>query len=265
MSFSVATYNLLASAYVNRAWYRRSPAMVLNPAWRVPVLAQYISLLKADLLCLQEVEPDVLATLRTTLAGSGYGVHYARKSARRPDGVAIFYRPGKFEPVKTTRLDYADAQAGEADSGYIALIALFRAAGRLLGVINTHLLWEPPGTALELQRSYRQARQLLTEYQRTAGEADAWILAGDFNVTPDSALIARIRQAGFEYSHYGLAGAASCNVNGEARMIDYIFHSSALRCEPVEIIPVDNRTILPSADQPSDHVAISARMDWLIN
>jgi mRNA deadenylase 3'-5' endonuclease subunit Ccr4 len=264
MSFSVATYNLLASAYVNRAWYRRSPAMVLDPAWRVPALTQYILMLKADLLCLQEVEPDVLATLRTTLAGSGYSVHYARKSARRPDGVAIFYHQGKFEPVKATRLDYADAQAGEVDSGYIALIALFRAAGRIIGVINTHLLWDPPGTALEMQRSYRQAGQLLAEYEKAAGEADAWILAGDLNVTPESALIALIRQAGFDYSHYG-TGAATCNVNGEARMIDYIFHSSALCSEPVEIIAVDNRTVLPSASQPSDHVAISARMDWLIN
>jgi len=260
--FTVATYNLLASAYINRAWYPRSPALVLNPAWRVPALAQYVSALDADLLCLQEVEPDVLATLRTSLTGSGYGVHYARKSASRPDGVAIFYRKEKFEPVNATRLDYTDAQTGEADSGYVALIALFRAADRILGVINTHLLWEPPGAAAELQRGYRQARQLLSEYDKSPGSADAWILAGDLNVTPDSALVAMIRQAGFDYSHNGLADVASCNVNGEARMIDYIFHSSALCSQPVEIIPVDHRAVLPSAEQPSDHVAIKARIDW---
>ena len=261
--FTVATYNLLASAYINRAWYPRTPALVLNPAWRIPALAQYVSALDADLLCLQEVEPDVFATLRTSLAGSGYGVHYARKSAGRPDGVAIFYRKEKFEPVNATRLNYVDAQGAEADSGYVALIALFRAADRILGVIDTHLSWDPPGTALELQRGYRQARQLLTEYEKSVGgPADAWILAGDLNATPDSALIGMIRQTDFDYSHNGLADAASCNVNGEARMIDYIFHSSALRSDPVEIIPVDNRAVLPSAEQPSDHVAIRARIVW---
>jgi mRNA deadenylase 3'-5' endonuclease subunit Ccr4 len=262
LSFSVATYNLLASAYVNRGWYPRSPAMVLNPAWRIPALAQYVSALNADLLCLQEVESDVLATLRTTLAARGYGVHYARKTAGRPEGVATFYREEKFKPVNATRLFYADAQAGEADSGYVALIALFRAADRLVGVINTHLLWDPPGAVSELQRGYRQARQLLIEYEKTARSADAWILAGDLNVTPDSALIAMIRQAGFEYSHHGLPGAASCNVNGQARMIDYIFHSSALSSGPAGITHVDNLTTLPSADQPSDHVAIAARIHW---
>jgi mRNA deadenylase 3'-5' endonuclease subunit Ccr4 len=262
VSFSVATYNLLASAYINRAWYPRSPAMVLNPAWRIPALAQYVSVLDADLLCLQEVEPDALATLRSSGAAKGYGVHYAHKTARRPDGVAIFYRKAKFEPVGAKRLDYADAEPGASDSGGVALIAWFRAAERLVGVINTHLLWDPPGSALELQKGFRQARQLLVEYQKVAGSADAWILAGDLNVTPDSALVAMIRRAGLEYSHGAVPGAASCNVNGEARMIDYIFHSAALCSEPARVTPVDNLTILPSADQPSDHVAIAARIGW---
>jgi mRNA deadenylase 3'-5' endonuclease subunit Ccr4 len=259
--FSVATYNLLASAYINRSWYPRTPAMVLNPAWRIPALAQYVSALKADLHCLQEVEPDVLATLRTSL-GSRYDVHYAQKSARRPEGVAIFYRRDKFEPLRVTRLDYADGEAGGRDSGYIALFALFRAADRVIGVINTHLLWDRPGSALELQSGYRQARQLLMAYEKTASSADGWILAGDLNVTPDSALIAMIRQAGFEDAHHGLSGTASCNVNGEARVIDYIFYSAALHAEPAAVAAVDNRTILPSAEQPSDHVAIAARIGW---
>jgi mRNA deadenylase 3'-5' endonuclease subunit Ccr4 len=264
LSFSVATYNVLASAYANRVWYPKTPAMVLNPAWRVPALAQYICALKADLLCLQEVEPDLLATLRTALAAIGYAVRYARKSAGRPDGVAIFYRKEKFESVSATRLTYADAEGAAPDSGYIALIALFRAADRLLGVVNTHLLWDPPGTALEAQRGFRQARQLLVECEKIAGSAGAWILAGDFNATPGSALVAMIQQAGFDYAHCDPAGAATCNVKGEARMIDYLFHSTALRSEPERIPPIDDRTVLPSAGQPSDHVAIAARFTWKV-
>jgi endonuclease/exonuclease/phosphatase family metal-dependent hydrolase len=99
-------------------------------------------------------------------------------------------------------------------------------------------------------------------YEKIASSADGWILAGDLNVTPDSALIAMIRQAGFEDSHHGLSGTASCNVNGEARVIDYIFYSAALHAEPAAVAAVDNRTILPSAEQPSDHVAIAARIGW---
>jgi mRNA deadenylase 3'-5' endonuclease subunit Ccr4 len=262
LSFSVATYNLLANAYINRGWYPRSPAIVLNPAWRIPILTQYVSALNADLLCLQEVEGDVLASLRSTLGASEYGVYYTPKAAGRPDGVALFYRKEKIEPVRATRLVYADGGAGEPDSGYVALFALLRTEDRSIGIINTHLLWDGSVAALEQQRGYRQARQLLATYEEIASSADAWILAGDLNATPDSALAAMIRRAGFEYSHHSVPAAATCNVNGLARMIDYIFHSSALCSEPAAITPVDHLTILPSADQPSDHVAVTARMAW---
>ena len=65
MTFTAVSYNVLAAAYIQRAWYRRTPALVLDPTWRVPALVQYISLLNADLICLQEVEPVTFVALRT--------------------------------------------------------------------------------------------------------------------------------------------------------------------------------------------------------
>jgi len=262
LSFSVATYNVLASAYANRAWYPRTPAMALNPAWRVPAVVQHISALKADVLCLQEVEPDVFATLRTTLAASSYNVQYARKTGDRPDGVAIFYRREKFELVSASRFIFVDAEGSAPDSGYIALIAIFRVTEGLVGVINTHLLWDPPGTLLEAQLGYRQARQLLVEHERIAASADAWIFAGDFNATPESAIVSMVESAGFGYAHRNRAGVYTCNFNTQAKMIDYLFHSTALGSKPEAITPIDDRTVLPSAEQPSDHVPILARFDW---
>jgi mRNA deadenylase 3'-5' endonuclease subunit Ccr4 len=259
--FSVATYNVLANAYAMRAWYPRTPSMVLDPAWRIPALARYVSELQADLLCLQEVEPDLFGTLRASLGSAGYESYYARKGAGRPDGAAIFYRRQKFALISAGRLLYADAADRERDSGYLALIALFRAGERLLGVINTHLVWDPPGGALETQQGYRQACHLLTEYQRIEHTAAAWILAGDLNVVSESALAAMIRGAGFEQAH-SAKGSATCNVGGEARMIDYLFHTSALRAEPQPIVSIDHQTVLPSANHPSDHVPVSARFTW---
>ena len=262
LSFSVATYNVLANAYANRAWYRRTPSMVLNPAWRVPALVEHISALKTDVLCLQEVEPDVFATLRASLAPSRYNVQYARKSGDHPDGVAIFYHREKFELVSASRFIFADQEGAAPDSGYIALTAILRAPEGVIGVINTHLLWDPPGTPPESRRGYRQARQLLAEWAKIAGSAGAWILAGDFNVTPDNALVGMIRQAGLDYAHRASENGATCNVHGDARMIDYIFYSHPLCSKPEAITPVHDLTVLPSAQQPSDHVAIVARFSW---
>jgi mRNA deadenylase 3'-5' endonuclease subunit Ccr4 len=262
VSFSVATYNILASAYAHRGWYPRTPAIVLRPEWRIPALARHVAGLKADLLCLQEVEPDLLARLRAELAVSGYDVHYARNAGRRPDGLAMFYRKEAFITVSASRLVFTDGDGAAPDSGCIALIALFRVEERLLGVINTHLLWDPPGSSLTAQRGYRQARQLLAEYRKLENSAAAWILAGDLNVTPESALVAMMRGAGLDYAHRRLS-VATCNVKGEARMIDYLYHSTALCSEPDAPAPIDDRTILPSAEQPSDHVPLMARFTWL--
>jgi mRNA deadenylase 3'-5' endonuclease subunit Ccr4 len=262
MSFTVATYNVLASAYIQRAHYPRTPAMVLNPVWRVPALVQYISSLKADILCLQEVESELFVALRISLGTMGYGAHYERKYARRPEGCAVFYRGNAFELLSARVIAYADGAGVAPDTGHIALIALFQSAGGILGVINTHLTWDPPSTPRNARVGERQTKQLLTEYENSVSAAHGWIIAGDFNVTPDSEIIAMVERAGLTYAHSGLTGVFTCNVNSDARMIDYIFGSSALVAEPQLPVAIDDKTILPSAEQPSDHVLIMAKFDW---
>lgn len=209
MSFTVATYNVLASAYIQRAWYRRSPTLVLESAWRVPALVSHISKLGADLLCLQEVEPETFVALRTTLGERGYGSQYARKLAQRPDGIAIFYRRAAFELLSARVLAYSDGAGVAPDTGYVALIALLRNPGGILGVINTHLMWDAPGTAPAAQIGLRQARQLLTELESGAADARGWIVSGDFNVEPQSEIVALLEQAGFQYAHRDLADVKS--------------------------------------------------------
>ncbi|MET0585915.1 MAG: endonuclease/exonuclease/phosphatase family protein [Candidatus Binatia bacterium] len=262
MSFSVASYNVLARAYVHRAWYPRSPAMVLNPSWRRAALAHYVLTLDADILCLQEVETQTLAALRARLAPLNYASQYARRQGGKPDGCATFYRRDLFELVDANTVVYNDAVDAQGNSGNIALVARLRGADRVIGVVNTHLTWDPPDAARELRRGHKQARQLLFGWESMAESANAWIFTGDFNVTPQSEIVAMIEKAGFHYAHQSHASACTCNVNGEAKMIDYLFYSPTLRSDPEKITPIDASTVLPSAEQPSDHVAIAARFDW---
>jgi mRNA deadenylase 3'-5' endonuclease subunit Ccr4 len=261
MPFTVATYNVLASAYIQRAWYRRTPALALTPAWRVPALVQHISKLGADIICLQEVEPEIFVALRTTLGERGYGGQYARKLARRPDGVALFYRREILELLSARVLAYTDG-AGAPDSGYVASIALLRSADGILGIINTHLIWDAPGTAPAAQIGLRQARQLLTEYEGCAADARGWIVSGDLNVTPQSEILALMEQAGFRYAHCDLPDVYTCNVGAKARLIDYLFHSAKFYATPLAPTRIDDKTILPSASEPSDHVALMATFTW---
>jgi len=262
MSFSVVSYNVLASAYIQRAWYRRTPALVLDPAWRVPALVQHISNLNADLFCLQEVEPETFVSLRTFLGERGYSGEYARKLAGRPEGLAIFYRRASFDWIGARVVAYTDAVGVAQDTGYIAQVAMLRNGDKTLGVINTHLTWDPPNTAREVQRGLRQVQQCLTEYQRCAADASAWIIGGDFNVTAESETVALALKAGLQFAHHNVAHAFSCNIGGSARLIDYLFYSRGLKAEASVLRRIDAQTILPSAEEPSDHIAIMARFDW---
>ena len=262
-AFSVASYNVLASVYIQPALYRRTPSIVLHRSWRIPALLQHITRLQADIICLQEVEDELFAALRSRMGASGYGAQYRRKSSGQPDGCAVFFRQDVFDLIDVRVIAYKDGRDETADSGNIALVTLFESVFGRIGIINTHLTWDAPDTAPEMQRGFRQVRQLMVEQSRIADSAKGWIIAGDFNAVPGSESISLMQNAGFHYAHCGIAGVNTCNVNGTAKMIDYLFCSSSLRAEPLPVSPVDDRTLLPSAEQPSDHVSIAARFSWL--
>jgi CCR4-NOT transcription complex subunit 6 len=262
LSFSVASYNLLANAYVQYTRYKRTPRMVLAPAWRVPALVHQVTNLGTDVLCLQEVDMETFAALKSRLAALSYEAQYARKLANQPDGCATFYRRHDFELIATRVVEYADGAHGQANSGHLALILLLRVAGRVVGIANTHLSWDPPGTANSAKLGHRQAQQLLNACRIMAPSCQGWLICGDLNATPDSEIIATLESAGFQYAHAGLAQTYTCKVDAEVKMIDYLFHSPEFRAEPESVVAISDQTVLPSAEQPSDHLPIVSRFFW---
>ena len=142
------------------------------------------------------------------------------------------------------------------------LIVVLQAAGRVIGIANTHLSWDPPGAASAAKLGYRQTVQLLNECQNIAPPPHGWLICGDLNATPDGEIIATLESAGFQYAHAGLAQTYTCKVNSEVKMIDYLFYSPAFRAEPQTILQISDRTVLPSSDQPSDHLPVAARFLW---
>ena len=105
-------------------------------------------------------------------------------------------------------------------------------------------------------------RQLIAQYQASVGDAGAWIIGGDLNVTPESEIIAMTLRAGFQFAHRGLADVFTCNIGGSARLIDYLFYSSGLHAEAAISSRIKDQTILPSAEELSDHIALEARFAW---
>lgn len=264
MPFRCSTYNVLATAYLSRGDYSRVPPAVLDPARRIPSVVRRVASLDADLLCLQEVEGELFSALQRGLNPLGYVGRYERKGRHKPDGCATFWREAAFTYEADLRLDYEDHEQGpDAHSGHLALLLVLNHAGRRLGVANTHLRWDKTGTRPEAQVGYRQAADLLEACRVWQTPCDGWLICGDLNRRPDGEVIALIREAGYEFPHRRRPQARSAVANGRAGLIDYLFHTAGLRGTPIDPPAVSDTTVLPSEEQPSDHLPLSADFEWV--
>ena len=264
MSFSLATYNILAQAYITPTRYPRIPATVLDSVWRRPALVRHVVALATDVVCLQEVEDETFAAVQQVLGPLGYTGHFAKKGGGKPDGCATFVHQSTLTWRTVHQLMYTDGSGTERDSGHLALVVLCEYKGRTLGLVNTHLQWAPPGTPPDLQRGYRQIKQLLRERCRIDPACEAWIICGDLNVTPESHVVAVLREEGFDYAHRTLGATFTCNSNARAKMVDYVFYTKGFWAQPVAVPVIDDQTPLPAHDQPSDHLALMAHFDWAL-
>lgn len=248
-SFTIATWNVLATAYIRPRFYPFTPPACLEAAWRVPQLVRHAKALGTDVICLQEVETEVFRALESGLAEKGYRGTHALKSGKRPDGCATFFRGQRFKMIRSTRIAYED---GEPASGHVALLDVLELEGEKLEVLNTHVKWDPPGTPRERQWGYRQIRQAIESFEGGGVQ----ILCGDLNAMTDSDVVQALREDGFDYAHREFRGAATCNSNREAKLIDYIFWRGEASVEAMRPAEVRDETPLPSPEQPSDHVPL---------
>jgi mRNA deadenylase 3'-5' endonuclease subunit Ccr4 len=245
MDLTVATYNILADAYVDPKFYPHTPASVLEPARRRLAVVDRVAELDADVIGLQEVERGARDAIDARL--SGHASAYAMKGKRRPDGCMTIHR-SHIAVAKEQALHYGDG------SGHVALLVVFEIEGALVGVANTHFKWDPPDTERDRRHTLRQATELLA----TSRSLDPcpWIVLGDLNVEPDSAAIQVFRDAGFADAHE--ANVMTANSNGRAKKIDFLLHDARLVAAPRTTATVEDDTPLPSDAQPSDHVPLVA-------
>ncbi|OPC84655.1 endonuclease [Embleya scabrispora] len=194
-------------------------------AWggaRYGVLGPWLETCRADVLCVQEVthtpglggwtryddaerslpqRADLLADIRARLprhhglhvAGDSGPVHDEDRRRHRQDfGVATFVHDGSaLIGVRSAFLhgDYTEHRdewpAGDRPRAALAVRLFDRAARRHVTVVNVHGLRDPQGkgdTEARRAQAHRLAR-LVTDTRRPA---DLTVVAGDFNVLPDS-------------------------------------------------------------------------------
>jgi CCR4-NOT transcription complex subunit 6 len=250
--FTAATYNVLATCHLGRGDYSRVPPEILDPERRTAAVAEQVASFGAGLIFLQEVEDAVFDALQDALHGYGGTLE---KRGGRSEGCATFWRDAEWRPLDERRLEYADRDRR------VALVHLFEGpGGRVLAAANTHLTWDSPGTRAEAQTGYKQAEALLAFLGGAKPSPDAWVVAGDFNRSTGSEVLALFAANRLVNAHASLASAATFASHGKGRQIDFLLHTAALVPEPIAPAPLP--AVMPCEGEPSDHAALMSRFRW---
>jgi endonuclease/exonuclease/phosphatase family metal-dependent hydrolase len=233
VELTIATWNVLADAYIRPSYFPLTEARHLDPAWRQPAVAAHARALAVDVLCLQEADVALV-----DLLGRHETHHYASKGLGKPDGCAtIVSNVGVHDHQK---LEYAD------ESGHVALVVTVTVGERKIAIANTHL---------RFQIGLGEVRELLAKRKTLSPDANAWVIVGDFNVEPKSDVTWALADAGFvDLDPSGF----TCNSNLSPKRIDYVFASAELAGEAKPLPPMTRDTALPNANEPSDHRPVVA-------
>jgi endonuclease/exonuclease/phosphatase family metal-dependent hydrolase len=225
---------------------------------RLPLLLSDMAALQPDLIGLQEVVYPMQQDRLIGAAGEGrYGV--ARAWAGRPEyGNAALIR----EPRAATEVERLELGLNRSALRFI--VVLDGAVRLLFAVIHLHHV-----PADEAERD--EQTRLAVDWLATAPAADAQVLVGDFNATPDERAPNRLRAAGYRSAFMEANGrepevtwpsgldAPAKDTDGNPGCLDYIWIRGAVSVESARVVfdrpAVDDPTLYPS-----DHFGIAARL-----
>lgn len=232
----IATWNVLADAFVKPERYPGVPPRLFEPpVRRARVVARAVEA-NADVLCLQEVEMPLLDALAAAMPG--HERLGAPRGGRRPDGVAMFVRRSALAVGGVRALDVEGTVALVADLGE-------------LRVATVHLVWDAPDVPPAKAKGLAQIQALLPLLGAARG-----ILCGDFNATASSEALRLARAAGWLDARGG-SPIATGAANGRRFALDWLLHGPELAATPVSPVR-DCAVSLPDDDEPSDHVVVAA-------
>jgi endonuclease/exonuclease/phosphatase family metal-dependent hydrolase len=226
----IASYNVLADCYVRAEYYPGASPEILRPGARTDAVIKRIEGLAADVVCLQEVEPNVAMAL---------GIWNLALKPGKPEGLAI-----------KTALRVCNSRSIRCAT--LAELEIENPAGEIrVGVASCHLAWAPEGTRSADHPGFAQAGAVL----ENLWGCDAWFVCGDFNAPAGSDVVQRFLDAGFR--DVG-PQTPTCVANGSAKRIDFILARGDVDVIASPIRPLHDHSVLPSDTEPSDHLPIVA-------
>lgn len=210
----------------------------------LPRVAALVRQSGADLVLLQEVDRGTERSGRVdqvAVLASLTGLHAAFGSTLRYQGgeygIALLSRwPIRSDTLIRLPVDPAQQRAGGSYEPRGALHARIAAPTGVLHVLNTHL--DP---SAEDSNRRQEAAALLAAANRLRAGGEPVLIGGDFNATPESAVIALMRTAGWADAWSGCGAGEGWTYPAESplKRIDYLFLSPSLTCSAATVPNTD--------------------------
>ncbi|XP_032527017.2 protein angel homolog 2 isoform X1 [Danaus plexippus] len=195
--FRVVSYNVLAQYLLEYHPYLYTDCTPGNLKWKVRAAKLYdeILSLSPDIICLQEVQVSHLKSFYSKFEDMGYFGIFKQKTGHRQDGCAIYFKHNLFDLQDHNSVEYYQPEMpilNRDNIGLMVKLAPKSSSNTPIVVATTHLLYNPKRTDVRLA----QMQVLLAEIDRFAytknGLGEGYlpiIITGDFNSTPDSAVV----------------------------------------------------------------------------
>lgn len=235
MILRLASFNVLAVAYLNHGTYTPGAITLLRGPERVPRLVQTIENLGADIIGLQEVETSLVSALSAT---QKWHLLWTRKSGDKPDGCLLMVRRG-IGMFKFDDMTFPDGTGHVMQSVEIGGVT----------IVNTHLKWSPEQSKRHF--GVEQAQTVIGHLQNRPA-----VVMGDCNGRPGGRVRALFDENGF------------CNAWGDLPTALIVKDGVSERA-PIDLIAGRGVKIvsagmppevdgIPNRRCPSDHVPILA-------
>ena len=220
-SFTVMSYNILADALCQRhpELYDGCSPKALHWDQRFRSIMQNIVSRQPSVVCLQEVQPDHFLDFERQLRTSGYTGHYTEKGGEATvDGCAIFVKDAEFAVEMTIDIRYRIPECPVLNRPNVgqAVLLTCQSTARPLWVANSHLLFNPQRGDIKLMQIGMLLATVAGHSKERFGP-QRWlhvptVVAGDFNCTPSSPIIAEFMLNG----ELWFCGRAAAKMSGQS-------------------------------------------------
>jgi endonuclease/exonuclease/phosphatase family metal-dependent hydrolase len=235
---------VLADVHVKPEWYPRVAPVDLEPAIRRPRLLAGLRALEADVIALQEVQPDLLPAL-----AQAFPTHTLWHAPYSGEGLALLVRGGgatvEVLPALARQILFATLPGGHS-----------------LAVL--HVPWTGEPRAGETRAGEpRSGEPQAGESRRGMPMIELALalrpdlLCGDLNALPGWPEREVIAAAGLLDG--GPAGP-TCNINHWLQAVDAVYHRPGWRCDAMPLPTITADTPMPSSVHPSDHLPVRVEL-----